>query len=402
MSKVSSSTNDAVSRENYANKLVAAGAEIDSARRKILDQKKEEIAKVEQNAKMREMDIARASEEKVRDIREGNDKKILDATVYKEDRLQDVKKSLEETTAVIEREKKQQQMINDQQRDEGQLSFERRINQLNNEHTLKVTDENDKLKEDLRSINVKSKLELDQSLHKIKSDKHKVQAMQDSKLEMEARTFNDQVFMNDLQNNINLKNQKTRFNNEFETKEATHNQKFAQQDIRHRNETDSSRRMQDQTMLSSKVDFDHKYKVLLAEQSKNLKDFNDRVNLSMEKIKEKEQEFKIRYANLAQDPFYKGINLEPRISEDQKNYHIKFDIPKFEAEHANLSGKDRRLKFSFSRMADNEFKSLDGTQNKTKRAESITREFDVAEIINPKKITREIKDYEVIFTVPKA
>ena len=43
----------------------------------------------------------------------------------------------------------------------------------------------------------------------------------------------------------------------------------------------------------------------------------------------------------------------------------------------------------------------DGSQNKTKKSESVVKEFSVEEIINDRKIEKSYKDGYVVFNVPK-
>lgn len=375
--------------------------EVSDLRRQHTEKKQLELKKIDEEAKRQEADLRMTSESTKQEIRANVDKQVLDTLENKEKRLTEMKKSLDDTGTIIEGEKVNLQKNMESQREEKQAQFNARMEDANARHRHDMVSMNDQLSGELAELNQKASQEEKLARYKGRVEADKIRRTNDTISGVEEKRFQDVIFNQDLRNNQALTTQQDMFKNLYDTNEGTHNQKFMSQQIRHNHATETALKQNEMTINQSKKDFEHKYKTFLDEQNLMLQNLNERVAQNTDKVKDAETRQKQVIQNRAEDEFYRGVTLEPIITEDAKAYQVKIPLAPHEAASANLSGKDRNLKFTFSRNSENNIKLADGSQNKTKKAESVVKEFSVAEIINDRKIEKSYTDGLVVFNVPK-
>lgn len=382
-------------------KLKASGNEINELRRKHTEKKQLELKKIDEEAKRQEADLRMASESTKQEIRGGVEKQVMETLENKEKRLAEVKKSFEDTSSIIEGEKVNMQKNMENQREEKQVQFNSRVEGMTTRHRQDMVNANDQLSTELAELNQRATQAEKIARYKGRVEADKIRRTNDSVVGVEEKRFQDVLFNQDIRNNLAMETQRDQFKNLYNTNEGTHNQKYMTQQIRHNHATETTNKQNELTINQSKKDFEHKYQVFLGEQQMMLDNLNHRVALNADKVKAAETRQKEVVVNRAEDDFYRGITMNPIIQDVEGAYKIKIPLAPHEAAAANLSGKDRNMKFTFSRNSENNIKLPDGTNNKTKKAETVVKEFSVAEIINERKIEKSYVDGMVVFHVPK-
>lgn len=103
----------------------------------------------------------------------------------------------------------------------------------------------------------------------------------------------------------------------------------------------------------------------------------------------------------ADDPFYSPSLLNPTVEDKIKFYEIKLAVPDFEEKSVVLSGNKRDLKIIHGRRSEMNVELPDGSYNKSNRNETFVKEFSVADIIDPSKITRNYANGLLTFRIDK-
>ncbi len=119
-------------------------------------------------------------------------------------------------------------------------------------------------------------------------------------------------------------------------------------------------------------------------------------------LKKNESRDKYLISERSKDPFYSMTLLQPRITENEKEYLIKLSVPEHEKDSVIIGADGRTLKISQNRkFADKTFDE-NGTMNKSSRSETITQSIKLDNLVNARKITHSFENDELIFKIPKA
>ncbi len=104
----------------------------------------------------------------------------------------------------------------------------------------------------------------------------------------------------------------------------------------------------------------------------------------------------------AQDPFYALERLPMQIEETPKSYLVHIPIAQHEAENVLASARDRTIKLTMSRRYSERIDGDNGHVDINKRSESFSHEMPVQEIVSSKGITRKYQDGILTFLINKA
>lgn len=115
---------------------------------------------------------------------------------------------------------------------------------------------------------------------------------------------------------------------------------------------------------------------------------------SMEKIKQ--------VTDRSEDPFYQLKSLNPAMSESDKDYTVKLNLPEHEAKNLYVSGEGQYLKLSLARRFQENVKNAETLQQtKTNSYQTVTEQIPIPGSFEGKKITRDYKDGVMTITIPK-
>ena len=106
-------------------------------------------------------------------------------------------------------------------------------------------------------------------------------------------------------------------------------------------------------------------------------------------------------AQKSDDPFYTVTGLEPKIEQENDHYLIHLEVDEENASEVELNGHKRELTLSLNRRFENTDDS-NGAVEKVKRVETLTRSFNVDQIIDENKVEKSYQDGVLTFKVMKA
>ena len=105
--------------------------------------------------------------------------------------------------------------------------------------------------------------------------------------------------------------------------------------------------------------------------------------------------------NKTADPFYQNSNLNADITDRGDHYQLSIAVADYEKDQYLLTGNDRTLTLAFSRNFKHDIKQAD-TVAKTRRVESYSNSFSVADIVKPNSISKNYDNGKLVFTIKKA
>jgi HSP20 family molecular chaperone IbpA len=161
-----------------------------------------------------------------------------------------------------------------------------------------------------------------------------------------------------------------------------------------------------QILKQEKVAFQQKYDTLLHNHQLVYDNLKQRFAAELESLTNSQTENKAFLADRQTDKFYNIDRMNPEIKEfqDEKGgggYVFAIKVPSHEMESLNLSAHERKIKINYSRRHSGRSEDVGGAVNLAKRSESVTREFQVADIVDPATITQQYKDGKLFFKIAK-
>lgn len=102
------------------------------------------------------------------------------------------------------------------------------------------------------------------------------------------------------------------------------------------------------------------------------------------------------------DPFYSLQRLSHSVETQPDSFLVHIEVPEHEADNVVFSGRDRTLKLTLSRRFSERLDGEAGSVDINKRSESFTKEFEVADIVNPKAVTKKYEDGILTYKILKA
>jgi HSP20 family molecular chaperone IbpA len=112
---------------------------------------------------------------------------------------------------------------------------------------------------------------------------------------------------------------------------------------------------------------------------------------------------RIRFVeDASDDPFYRIKTLRPHLEENLADFKIYVPLPEHEAKNLMIAGEGTSVKLSLSRRFEESVKATDGSgATKTNSFQTVVESVAMPGAFNPKKITREYVDGNVIVTIPR-
>lgn len=364
--------------------------------------RQQELKNIEKIYDKKKDDKRLQGEVELMDVSERNRKRIEEASVGKEEKLENIKKQIEETRDRL-------------QTEEFALkkAHKDHIRNLNAHHSVKARDIYDRSQDELKdlSYNINEQVKdvqsgTSQELSKIR---HK------SKLAIDKAAYDNDLKITAAQNGqaSALKRSEERFQMAQRQKELDHKNALNELQLKNQNEFLTRERIHkdrasatakhyDELIKSEKVAFEKKYKDLLAEHHAVLDRLKGKLDMQIsDAIAAKAKKYQALDTR-QQDDFYHLITVEPRLREDEKNYFIDIATPPHEKENYTLTADKRTIRLSFNRRAEKRLDAPDGTIHTSKQSQAITKEFKVAEIVDDKDVKVAYRDGVLSYRLPKA
>jgi HSP20 family molecular chaperone IbpA len=102
------------------------------------------------------------------------------------------------------------------------------------------------------------------------------------------------------------------------------------------------------------------------------------------------------------DPFYQIREIDPSIDESEAGVIVSVRIPEHEKESVMMSVDKRNLRMTMARRFNDQLVSEDGSVIRSGRSETLSKEWKVKDILNPKTIQQKYENGVLSFIIKKA
>ncbi|EQC46336.1 Hsp20/alpha crystallin family protein [Bacteriovorax sp. Seq25_V] len=286
-----------------------------------------------------------------------------------------------------------------------------RYEDLTNQHEQSIIDVNtrnqlinrdivDKSNRTIKDIQKNSELGVQDVLFDTKIRADELSRDLDSKFITINRAHDNQVKVVSSQHDTQLEEIQRNHNqtiDELQRKNSIdRNQRIASEKHITKSEVDHHNEVLKQKRLS----FEQKYRTLEQDHTEILNRLKTKFDTDIKKLVGSYAQAKDLVANKAQDDFYHITKLEPTIVDQGKHYLVTLPVPEFEKEQVNLTAQERNLNIVLTRKFQEETQAGDEKFD-TRRTEVLSKNFKVAEIMDPRTVKSNYQDGILSFQIAK-
>lgn len=335
------------------------------------------------------------------DAHERNKAKVLETLQEKEDRLGKIKEDFTQNQVKLQKEKENLNSINQSQiedmnevwRDKYATQFEQarekavdindqsiaQIEELTfqSDEQIKQVAHNAKIRGDEFSKDANKKLRSQQDQF-VKSHRQEEKEFRD-RLVSQKRDHLDKVTYIDGKNQMELDTRVKSHQSELKFVEEHYAETLKQKDLSFKQKFAQMDKAHNDILTRVKERFDNELKSLVAKYGK----------------------YKDNQTEKIDDDFYQVTKLNPQIKDMGKEYILGLEIPSYEKETVNLTAQDRKITLTLTRNFSDAVQGDDGSLNKSKRSEVMSKTFDIPEIVDSRTIKRKFEDGVLYFSVAK-
>lgn len=161
-------------------------------------------------------------------------------------------------------------------------------------------------------------------------------------------------------------------------------------------------RHQQNSVKQKTDDFKVRYSKMVEEHDALIKNLETQLNEDMRKMVEKSASDKQIFANRLDDQFYHVSKLNPTVIEHPSFVEVTLEIPEHEKENFHLSAQGRSIKMTLSRKFAETLAETNGSVNKSTRSELFTKDVATKDILNPNKLTQKYEKGLLTYKILKA
>jgi len=129
---------------------------------------------------------------------------------------------------------------------------------------------------------------------------------------------------------------------------------------------------------------------------------NARAKSAMNNLRKNYSKDRLTMVNRLEDPFYSILTIDPQISDLGSEYELRLKIPPYEKDLVSLNAFKRTLRLTVARNYNSKTRHENGTENRTNRSETVTKEFRVDDILDNTKVGNRYENGVLIYTIAKA
>jgi len=327
-----------------------------------------------------------------------NEQKVITATNRNESRLKNIKKSLDDVNATVDKEKTMILSTHKQKMDDKNTVFEADFSKVSQLNSLKVQDLNHEANSSLQNLQYKLKakeVELNQNSRRDLatqdvSSKKKLQNQKDTEYQKEIRQTEKFSYLNEVQRK---EHQSQSVNAERKHQRELENTNKNNQAI-----LDNVDKTASKAKIGRKKAFEKEYAQLNKEQELVLSNLVGKKESLIHQLKDKLKNVAKLGMKKSEDPFYAFAKLAAKLTQHEKGYTIDFKVAPHEAKNITMRAEKRELRFNMER--NHKFTSnSEGTINKMNKVESYSSKMPVKNIIDPDTIKRSYDNGVLTFSI---
>lgn len=372
---------------NQRNLIAAKEREIEDVK-KIYDMKKEEERVLGQKD--------------VIEVKDLNQQEILEAVDNKTSRLEDIQKSFKADSERIQKERailaEQKKLDKDATMALNALDQDRII-QDGLEQTRSIKDSTNK---SVAAIQQQSDFEIQDIAYQTKKKADSQTRLYDSALADRSREQRVQLSTKEIEHKQQLDNLKMEFARNSRQQSRLNMADKKNQELAYQKEVSTSENHYNQLLASKRAQFEEKFNTLQAQHEQVISRTEEQLRSQLKALSSDYAKKRDATLSRVDDPFYNLKDIEHKLEDKPDSYLVHINVPEHESENVVFTGHDRKMKITLSRRFTDRVEGDAGKVSENRRSESFSKEFQVADLINSKDITKKYEDGVLTYRIAKA
>lgn len=366
-------------------------------RDRVIQQKKVEIEKIKENYNQQSKDQRIIGAEKLDAIRDQNQMAILETLDHKEARLTDIKKSLEETQKQFSKQENFSKNQFDNNISAIRDNYQQQLEYVHEKGREELADTTDIVNELAQKIKYDNEDLIIEETAKAKTIANEMAVRNDGFISNVDKQFKRQVASLEKENKVQVKGLEKDQRQEMSRLKSEHFQKLSQNNTFNQNELKAQKAFHEDTVKGRKDAFESKYATLQKEHQSLMGRLKAKIDEELNSLKTYYTKARETISNKAEDQFYNITKIEPQIKQDEKFYYFSIEVPKHEEPTVHINAQERNITVTQNRRFDQRVEE-NGDVFKSKRSESLIKEFKVPDILDGAKVTRNYDEENATLT----
>lgn len=162
--------------------------------------------------------------------------------------------------------------------------------------------------------------------------------------------------------------------------------------------------LEDKTRVAVESSNDHyqaAYEGAMKQNREAMADLNWRASRDVESLRRETAQKLNAYSDQKNDPFYRMVNLDGRVSEHDDQFVFTAKIPEHERDRINVNIRGNELVVSGKRKSEEAVEIGPGRISRTNSYQSFSENFPLGFPVDPKNMTREYEGDTLVVRIPK-
>ncbi len=383
--------------EDY-NKKQAQGLE--KKQRRLIEIRQNELDGLTKNYDAQKKDIELRHKDDLLNLTDKHNVEIQNEFVREEEYLANYQKDLQN-----------QKQLYDKSLGELRSANEKQLKNIQEKHKIdldnKFTDHINEEKTINDQINFDKKTFHEGTLREIKNAKHdEFLKIQDAKYEIDKNVTKSKAALSPTSaQGVLEQKEMTRLKHEkqLEIDRQARQNYIAENQLKqsHKFQIEQEQQNFDKNMVSQKSLFEKKYQDAESTQKEVLDRVQKKFDEDLKTLSESHAQKKTVHQNKLSDSFYRLTNIEPQITDKEKEYHIALKMPEHEKDNVQLTAQGRHIHLGYTRRFNESVTAEDGAKVTSNRSETVSKEFNLPDIVDPRKVVQKYEDGKVVFRIAK-
>ncbi|WP_412470668.1 hypothetical protein [Halobacteriovorax sp. RT-2-4] len=370
-----------------SNQFSKQNLKLKNERERLIKDKKQEIESIRKNYNQMASDQRIIGEEKLDSVRDQNQVAIIESLNHKEARLNEIKNSLKKTGQQFAKQEKHTKLQTDANIAAIRDNYQQQLEYVHQRGRDDLEDTSNTVNELAQKVKYDNEEFIIDETAKAKNLANEISVRNDGFIQRINKQFDQRVDKLSKENSTTVKDLEREQRKEMSKLKSDHHFKLTQTDVFQQNELKSQKAFHEDTVKSRKDAFEKKYADLQKEHQGLMGRLKTKIDEELNALKSYYTKAKETIQEKGQDSFYNITKLEPNIKSDQNFYYFSIEVPKHEEETIHINAQERGITVTQNRKFDQRVEE-NGNTFKSKRSESLVRQFDVPEILDGTKVSR--------------
>lgn len=370
--------------------------------RNLIAAKEQEIEDVKKLYDMKKESERVLGQKDVIEIKDINQQEVLDAIEQKTTRLEDLQKSFKADASRLEKEKallaEQKKLDKDATMALNAIDQDRII-QNGLEQTRSIQDSTNK---SVAEIQKQSDFEIQNIAYETKKKADSQTRLYDSTLADRSREQRLQLTTKEIEHKQQLDGLKAEFAKDSRQLSRLNLADKNNKELNYQKELKTTEEHYNKLLTSKRAQFEEKFNTLQAQHEQVIARTEEQLRTQLKALSSDYAKKRDTTLERAQDPFYNLKEIEHRVEDKPDSYIVHINVPEHEAENVVFTGHDRKMKITLSRRFVDRVEDNEGKISENRRSENFSKEFKVADIVNPKEVTKKYEDGVLSYRIAKA